>query len=78
MDIEANNAASVVALSKNNISGVDIDVYSERDVTTEKPEDGARHEGTEQEELPPELPYSKARLIGLVVTVTGAAFLNTL
>jgi len=78
MDIDAGNDLSVIALTSSGKSEEDKEVHLDRNETLDEAKDGARREETEQEDLPPALPYSKARLIGLVVTVTGAAFLNTL
>jgi len=78
MDIDAGNASSVLALTSSGKSEEDKEVHQDRKETSDDAKDGARHEETEQDDLPLVLPYSKARLIVLVVTVTGAAFLNTL
>lgn len=92
MDIDAGNLASVVTVRDDRKSEVDIEVDLEKNDGLEKwksseketpettEEDSQKKTETEppSEDRPPELPFSKPRCIGLVVTATGAAFLNTM
>lgn len=92
MDIDAGNLASVVTAEDDRKSEVDIEVDFEKNGSLEKwksyekgtpeaaEEDGENRKEREStsEDGPPKLPFSKPRCIGLVITVTGAAFLNTM
>lgn len=92
MDIDAGNFASVVTMGDDGKIEVDIEVdlekndglekwkSSEKEMpeATETAERETQNTDSRSEDGPPKLPFSKPRLIGLVVTVTGAAFLNTM
>ncbi|KAF2840087.1 drug resistance protein [Patellaria atrata CBS 101060] len=54
------------------------DVEANKDIPVERNTTSLDEEGSARGDSPPPHNYSKARLIALVATVTGAAFLNTL
>jgi len=90
MDIDSGNFASVVTVQDDRKSEIGIEVELEKNDTSLEPSqssgkelpenaDGSAQSATiPAEDEPPKLPFSNARLTFLVITVTGASFLNTL
>lgn len=91
MDVNSGNVASVATIRDDRKSEVDIDVDLEKNDTNlelsqlsrkrslENADNKAQSTKTSvEDEFSKRLPFSKPRLVFLVITVTGAAFLNTL
>lgn len=81
MDIDAGNILSAITVDEKKKNGKNVEIDLEKAEVGERP--GTPMSTTEGDApLEPvfsgvkELPFSKARLIALVVTLTGAAFLN--
>lgn len=85
MDVDSGNALSVVTSSEKERTGKNVEVDLEKaEVDVDESRLGTHAESSMDgdEPLEPvssrikELPFSKARLVALVITLTGAAFLN--
>jgi hypothetical protein len=83
MDIDSGNALSAVTVSEKEKTEKNVEVDLEKaEVDISRPESPTTPSTNGDAPLEPvlsrikELPFSKARLISLVITLTGAAFLN--
>lgn len=79
MNIDSGNALSTVAVDEKEKTGKNVDVDLEKadgGISATSTTDGGGEPLEPVFSRAKELPFSRARLVGLVVTLTGAAFLN--